>query len=398
MFRRLLRVCPALALPACTFGLAPYAGLGEGSSGDTAADGDADADADTDTDADADTDADGDADAVEPTLDAVDPAYGTTAGGTTVVLSGADFTPDVKVRIGGSLATISALTETSITAVTPGGAEGATEVRVATAGGEAALEDAFTYYADGTGKIGVLGSLSYYHYLGTYWSGIPEDYGYALMYMTEPADFDWSEMYGATLDTCSSSYVFDGGDITLLSTGGTASLTGGAGAIDLTWKKNYGYYLNGDLTSDDVSANTTWGFTFTPDEELPAFDVADFVTMPGALTITSPNLDSDQAPQVSKSFEVRWNGAAGDGAVVVVGLYASGAPEYAELLTCVVKDDGSFTIPNGAWSVAWPSAAEGRQVDIMVGRYAASTATLPPNNAGSMFVGEYWARGAAFAK
>jgi hypothetical protein len=82
-----------------------------------------------------------------PTLSAVSPASGTTAGGTAVTLTGTNFAAGATVTIGGAAATsVVVASSTSITAVTPAGTAGARDVRVTLSGGQTATRTGgFTY-------------------------------------------------------------------------------------------------------------------------------------------------------------------------------------------------------------------------------------------------------------
>ena len=87
-----------------------------------------------------------------PTLTAVSPASGPTAGGTTVTLTGTNFAAGATVTIGGTAATsVVVVSATSITARTPAGAAGARDVRVTLSGGQTATRTGgFTYTAPTT--------------------------------------------------------------------------------------------------------------------------------------------------------------------------------------------------------------------------------------------------------
>jgi hypothetical protein len=86
---------------------------------------------------------------VTPTLTAISPASGSTAGGTAVTLTGTNFAAGATVTIGGTAATSVVVSSgTRITAVTPAGAAGARDVRVTLSGGQSAtLTGGFTYVA-----------------------------------------------------------------------------------------------------------------------------------------------------------------------------------------------------------------------------------------------------------
>src|SRR5690606_3302310 len=87
-------------------------------------------------------------DVATPTLASLTPATGTTAGGTSVVLTGADLTGATAVTFGGTAATSFTVDRaTQITAITPAHAAGAVAVAVTTPGGTASAAGPFTHAA-----------------------------------------------------------------------------------------------------------------------------------------------------------------------------------------------------------------------------------------------------------
>ena len=81
-----------------------------------------------------------------PTVTAISPPSGTTAGGTPVTITGANFTGATSVTIGGNTATnVTVVSATSITATTPPGALGAADVAVTTPGGTGTGPGLYTY-------------------------------------------------------------------------------------------------------------------------------------------------------------------------------------------------------------------------------------------------------------
>jgi len=84
-----------------------------------------------------------------PTVVSLNPAFGAAAGGTSVMLTGTNFTGATAVAFGASPATFTFNSATSITATAPVGAAGATNVRVTTPGGTSATGagNQFTYIA-----------------------------------------------------------------------------------------------------------------------------------------------------------------------------------------------------------------------------------------------------------
>lgn len=84
-----------------------------------------------------------------PRLQRVTPTSGPATGGTTVTITGRNFTPDATVAFGGSLAAqVRVLNPGTISAVIPAGVPGPVDVVVTTPGGADTLARAFTYVLD----------------------------------------------------------------------------------------------------------------------------------------------------------------------------------------------------------------------------------------------------------
>jgi len=83
-----------------------------------------------------------------PVISAVSPLSGTTAGGTTITISGTELTGASAVTVGGVAASgVTAVSSTRVTAVTPAHAAGLVGVAVTTPGGTTTAGGAFTYLA-----------------------------------------------------------------------------------------------------------------------------------------------------------------------------------------------------------------------------------------------------------
>jgi uncharacterized repeat protein (TIGR01451 family) len=81
-----------------------------------------------------------------PTVTAISPNSGPTAGGTSVTITGTSFTSNATATVGGAACTsLNVVSATSITCVTPAGASGAASVRVTTPGGSNPANTLFTY-------------------------------------------------------------------------------------------------------------------------------------------------------------------------------------------------------------------------------------------------------------
>ncbi|MFO7694274.1 MAG: IPT/TIG domain-containing protein [Vicinamibacterales bacterium] len=95
-----------------------------------------------------------------PTISAISPSSGSTAGGTTVTLTGTNFASGATVTIGGVAATgVTVLSSTSLRAVTGARAAGAADVVVAVGTQSATLVRGYTYAVPGPNPPPVITSL-----------------------------------------------------------------------------------------------------------------------------------------------------------------------------------------------------------------------------------------------
>jgi hypothetical protein len=95
-----------------------------------------------------------------PTISSISPSSGSTAGGTTVTLTGTNFASGATVTIGGVAATgVTALSSTSLRAVTGPRAAGAADVVVAVGAQSATLARGYTYVVPGPNPPPVITSL-----------------------------------------------------------------------------------------------------------------------------------------------------------------------------------------------------------------------------------------------
>ena len=92
-----------------------------------------------------------------PTLTSVSPTAGTTAGGTTITITGTNFVSGATVRVGGTSATgVTFVSATRLRANTPAGTAGAKSVQVTNPDSQSAtLANAFTLQLPPAGHVGV---------------------------------------------------------------------------------------------------------------------------------------------------------------------------------------------------------------------------------------------------
>jgi hypothetical protein len=80
--------------------------------------------------------------------------------------------------------------------------------------------------------------------------------------------------------------------------------------------------------------------------------------------------------------------------VLSLDLYDAADSAIVEAVTCVVQDDGAFTVPASVWT-GWEP---GRSLVVVLGRVQESVATLPYNNSTSGMVGIYQELGVAITE
>jgi hypothetical protein len=85
-----------------------------------------------------------------PTITSISPSSGTTAGGTSVTITGTNLSDSTSVTFGGTVATVVSSSSTQITVTTPAKSAGSAAVVVITAGGSVTSASNYTYVAPPT--------------------------------------------------------------------------------------------------------------------------------------------------------------------------------------------------------------------------------------------------------
>ena len=181
-----------------------------------------------------------------PVLTTVSPNLGTTAGGTSVTLTGTGFTGATGVNFGASAATgYTVNSATQITATAPAGAQGTIDITITTVGGTSATgaSTRFTYAAAPTATTGVASSITA---TGATIAGTANDNGAAT---TLSFDYGPTTSYGSTATATPPSLSAGAGSIAV-----SSSLTG------LSCNTTYHFRLkavNGIATTNGLDASFT---------------------------------------------------------------------------------------------------------------------------------------------
>jgi len=329
-------------------------------------------------------------------VESLEPAYGTTAGGTEVVLVAAPLGSEVEVRFDGELAVVEQVGDGQVVVRTPPGEdEGYVDVEIEAGDHYTFVHHGFHYFADGEGQTGALGSLVWHHYVGDYWLDDPEDRGHAWVGFTRPTDFTYADLYGTAIDTCTSEYAYDWSGVSFYDTGATELLLESATAREVLLGEDpeipFNFYTD-ELVNADFEL--TASYALKPMEGAapwPDLQVDGLVETPGAFSIITPPVAGTTPPDVVRNFILQWSTAV-TGDYMVANLYRYEGSEVAELVRCVMRDDGSFQVPRLAWT-DWESD---EQLIIYLGRVEESQARLPHNGSNSAIAGVYWLVGGAF--
>jgi hypothetical protein len=401
MTRSLVLLTPVCLILAAQWGCGGLSAYNPEGIVDTNPDGDADTDADADSDADADADADSDADAdadPEPLdIDAITPSWGNNAGGAEIVIEGGPFDDSAVVKFGNKEATVKRATSGELTVTLPTSTvAGPVTVSVTTDSHEGSLTNGFEYWDDASGKYGAYGTISWYHIVGTYWGSPPTDFGVADFEFIDPIDDPfWKRYYASSIDSCKSNYMTAGASALETGTSTVKLSIPGGGNVSLAADATNPAYFRADLTDRQYKAGGEYGLLEIASSTFPNIAVDGVVATPsGTLNVTAPAIAGSSPPLISKNFTVSWGASSSaDYILIFLGRYGnSSATDYAEVVSCVANDDGTFAVPGSVWT-GW---APDNQLDVLVGRVSESTATFEHNGSQSGMIGTYWVYGAGF--
>jgi len=364
---------------------------------ETGIESDTDIDTDTDLDVDTDTDSDTDSDTDIGTIEvvSVDPDYGSNGGGSSIEIRGGPFDQSVEVMFGNSEATILQVNQGIVRVQTAvSSQEGLVDVTVTTEDGAGKLSDGFTYWPDATGKAGAFGELRWVHWMGDYWSSPPADEGLAWWALVQPTDehfYHWA--FSPTDDSCTSDYFYSN-SISNYNLGVTnTSFHVNGKTINLT-DSNSNQIWETTLSNGDFVPGASYHLNEISGSGFPTFDVQNLIEAPTSFVVTNPYMDGTTPPTVGRSFAVTWSGATADRMVIIMERLDANYTSQ-EIVTCVARNDGSFSIPSSAWS-GWQS---GGIVFILVGALnEGGGGTFPFNNSESRVSSTFFMAGGAFTQ
>ena len=350
-------------------------------------------DVDVDTDSDSDSDSDSDPGPLE--IRGIDPEYGVDSGGTVVTIdAGVLLTDDVEVTFGGVPATIRTAEVDRVIVEAPAvGLEGAVDVVVSSGERSERLTGGFFYWADGSDRAGLIGTVSNYDFDRPYLSDDPQQRR-AVLYYVDPIEFEWWHLYAGQLDACVRDYRRDGAQIDILQPGlDSLVLDNGLERVVLgpdADGESYGTDLQTGWFANGQRFELSHG---AGDPGWPEITIDAVADMPDAgFRVTSPSIDSSYLAIRDGGFDLRWSGGtSGDVILVSINRY-NFLGDLQDEVTCALVDDGAHFVPDSVWS-GWSFTGT---LTFMVGRAQSSPAKLPWNHADTRVVGIQWFYGEGY--
>ena len=330
---------------------------------------------------------------VELLLAGVEPAFGSNGGGAVVTLTGS-FDAATEVTFAGEPAAVTQRTATELEVEVPAStAVGAVDVEVVSGGRSDRLAEGFVYHGDATGQAGSIGWIDYFDVVGGYWADATNFATGRVAFVDGESDWEMYQEFSGAVGSCT--FVYEPPTDPLLVETGAASLSfSGTSAFSLTPDADLGAgWYSASLTEAQVVRGGT--YDLAPVEgaaDWPTFGVTQAVTIPESYILTTPAVDSTEAPPMTRSQTFTWTGSGGDYMILyLLRQYVQNNQAYYDgYVTCVMPDTGSFTVPD-----LWDDWFLGDFMHIRLGRVVVDAQPLPHTNAEHRVAGISWIYGGA---
>ncbi len=331
-------------------------------------------------------DSESDSDTEDLRLLSVNPDQGTTEGDDVIILSLSHDVDSVSVQFGSEDAEVLTVEGSIISVRTPPqAAEGFVDVSISANGGNDSLDDSFYYWEDSTDLTGAIGMVAWYHYQGVGWPSDIEDDGQAYFRFVHPTDLTLYDRYSPELNDCASGWsaTFDPYPVEapaprLVSDNGDS----------ITLSPNGAYFYSENLNWD---AGATFSLTREETAPWPELSLDDAIEWPNEVYIDYPLVDLF-LDYVDPETYIEWSGSSSNPAILRLSRYEG--DEVVETVTCVVTDDGSYTLDGGVWEDWTPE----EYLVMEVGRVIPPDATLPFNHGNVEIAGVYFSAGVAITQ
>jgi hypothetical protein len=203
----------------------------------------------------------------------------------------------------------------------------------------------------------------------------------------------WEWAFSPTIDNCVADYAYNQPlQIYDLDVASTVFRTNNRD-LTLTDPDGSGIWFK-DLTNGDFVQNADYDLGEIVSADFPAFSVNQLMRTPTSFSVSQPAISGQTVPEINRSFSVQWTGSNAD--KIVFMLEHLTYPDYTPIdsVTCVVDNDGSFTVPGSVWS-SWSA---GEVVFIHVGALNEGTGSIDFNNSTARVASTYYLGGAAITR
>ncbi len=329
---------------------------------------------------------------------AVDPWYGSDAGGSQVTIVGTGFTDGVEVTFNRVPATVVSVTTTAIEVVVPENiGEEWVDVQVIKGARGDLLTSGFQYWADAFGLTGGFLTLERVRQVGGYWVSPANPVAWATLSFFTPLDIGFRDMFAESMNGCSNNYGGPAGFMQYTVNTPSITLRSGASTWELTPDPaDPDFFASAYRPATQVAVTDAWGLDPLQAADFPGFGTPQTVEGVATFNVTSPAIDRASMPMVNRSFDVEWSGNGGNYVIIMLTHYAynvQGSAVAQQRVTCVADDTGSFTVPRDAWT-RWKGAPDD-YLEVQIGRVTESSWAMPHDHSGLNGVGVAWVLGAA---
>lgn len=323
-------------------------------------------------------------------VDSVAPDYATTLGGEVDILGG-PFDDSARVFVDEVEAEVISVDSEVIRVSLPELDLGWADVRVELEDSEGTLDEALRIYQDGTGLAGSLGALEWYELQGGFWSEDSQDFGTAWWGLIQPEDLHYWSIFGVEGEGCTSNPTFPA--LQVIATGADqVVLESEQASVTLTAAEDA--IFDATLRSADYLEWADYSVPLLSGGELPEFGIERLAATPGPFDLYSPDFSGNTPPSLSvDALDFEWGEVDAQRMIIQVERRAQDDIEdIQETVVCVVDNDGSFSVPQDAWTESWDS---GEWLYVYVGAVREDGGIIPLNNSESRVAGIYWLLGAA---
>ena len=252
----------------------------------------------------------------------------------------------------------------------------------------------FHFWLDGTGQAGALGLLHWVDLVGGYWSaGSPSGFGAATVYFTQPNDYDTFDFFSTGMDQCVDDTWSSGVSFMAYDFGVSSMRLQSTTSTVLPWDADINGFRKDELIASDYGPGRDYTLQAIPGDESPVVDTPFFVDTPLSTTVSSPDIGGFSPPSLFRSQSFVWSSGAADAVLIEMIMLDATSTAVDQSITCLVWDDGYFTVPSSAWPY-WPT---GRQVNVFVSKLQEASGILAFNNSESRVLGATGVMGAGIS-